>query len=659
MCGFAGIYCFNSKAQSDIHFYLESMGESIDHRGPDHRGYYIDEMESFGFVHNRLSIIDLSSTGNQPMESLDKRFIISFNGEIYNHQDIRHEINKDFAGYPWKGHSDTETLLASVQIWGLEKTLKKITGMFAIGLYDKLNKELTLIRDRFGEKPLYYGFTGDQSHRSFIFSSELSSFRSLPFFNNSINRSSLAQLLRFTFIAAPNSIYNGILQLQPGSLFKLKFPIVNYSLEGSCWWNLLDEYQRLSQNQYTDDNYALEILEEKLTKSVLQQSVSDVPIGTFLSGGIDSSLITALLQKNSIKPIKTFTIGTKDNSLNESDYAKSVSNYLGTDHTQLIIQPEEIINNIVNLPSIYSEPFADSSQLPTYLVSKLAIDNGLKVAISGDGADELFGGYVRHIYGPSLWKKISLIPFSLRRILGKLLLLIPPQFWNLLGLYLPVSQLSNKVYKLSKRLKYINSIDDLYISLVTVCEDSTAQIITSSQDQIVNKAPSPLDFELPKSASDNPALKMMLMDTLNYLPNDILTKVDRASMNVSLETRAPFLDHNVFNVSARLPHSLKINPNLKYNNSKWALRQILYKYVPPDLIDRPKAGFAIPIGDWLRGPLRPWAEDLLNPSKIINQGFLNPSMVNKTWEKHLNTHKNSPYKIWTILMWQAWLEKWT
>ncbi len=654
MCGLAGLWRFHNTSEDDLQENARLMSRSISHRGPDDFGEWHDAEKGLILTHQRLSILDLSQAGHQPMISNSGRYVIAFNGEIYNHLDLRKSLLIENQAPPWHGHSDTETLLAAFEAWGIENTLKKSVGMFAIALWDRKQKILHLVRDRFGEKPLYYGFTGDSNEKSLVFASELSAIRSIPAFNNTISTESLTQLLRFSVLASPNSIYKNIKQLCPGQIISFSYPIQSIMPKPKSWWCFRSILEHSKENLFLEEKEGLLQLESTLAKTINQQSLADVPLGSFLSGGIDSSLITALLQKNSMQPVRTMTIAFEENSYNEAPYARAVADHLGTDHTETILTANDAFELITSLPRIYSEPFADSSQLPTHLVCREARKKGLTVALSGDGGDELFGGYNRYFWGPRIWNQLSWLPIGIRHILGSVVNSIPPSRWDCIGHYLPINQVGHKAHKLADRLVNVRTSDELYRSLVSEWRDPKSMLLNRD----ICEASSPIDWSLPESLLGDPVARMMAYDTLNYLPNDILTKVDRAAMAVGLETRSPFLDHRVAEIACRLPMKMKIRKDSDQGQSKWALRQILYKYVPQHLIDRPKAGFAMPIGMWLRNELRPWAEDLLSNSLIRKQGYLQPELIQKLWKQHLSEKFDHTNRLWTILMWQAWLQEW-
>ena len=653
MCGIAGLLS-SKRNDLDLDNELKKMVTSIQHRGPDNTGFWNDSDLPFKMAHQRLSIIDLNITGNQPMISHSGRYVLTLNGEIYNHKQLRFELEKSYHISNWRGHSDTEVFLELIEELGVKTALIKSEGMFAFALWDRKEKTLILARDRMGEKPLYYGFSGFGSNRIFLYGSELSCISSWKYFNNKVNRHALSQLLNYGAISAPNTIFKDIKQLPPGHIFKLNTTNLLETTLSNPWWTFNESISKSLSNQFTSEKEALIYLEETLIQAVNKQSVADVEIGSFLSGGIDSSLITALLQNQTNSKVRTFTIGFEESSFDESGYAKAVAQYLGTNHTETIMTACDAQKIIPNLSSIYSEPFADSSQIATHLVCREAHNNGLKVALSGDGGDELFGGYNRYFLGPRIWDRISVLPFNIRKLLGSFILKIPPSAIDLLGDYIKISRLGHKSHKLANRLSYINSIDELYMSLISEWQNQY-ELLKPNID-ITNSAekPYPKGVEIPSSINEDQIAKMMAYDTLNYLPNDILTKVDRAAMCNSLETRAPFLDHNVLECAWRIPTNYKTGE--RKNIGKLILKKILSKYMPLELIERPKMGFGVPVGEWIRGPLKEWSSDLLAKDKIESQGFLKPELINNLYSEHQSRRYNHTAKLWHILMWQSWLE---
>ena len=624
------------------------MADALIHRGPDDSGIWSDAPIGIALGHRRLSIVDLSAAGHQPMHSVAGRFVIAFNGEIYNHLELRAELE----GITWRGHSDTETLLAGFEAWGVETTLTKAVGMFAIALWDKQNKQLTLVRDRFGEKPLYYGWVNG----AFVFGSELKALRAYPGFDNPVCREALAQYMRFSYVPAPLSIYQEIFKLEPGCLLTLN-ELPN-SIQITRWWALADIVQVAQDNLIADEVEAVEALEQCLANAVKLQSLADVPLGAFLSGGVDSSTIVALMQRQAMRPVKTFTVGFEDAGFDESPHAKAVAQHLGTEHSELFVSSAEAQSVIPQLPTMYDEPFADSSQIPTHLVSKAAKQQ-VTVALSGDAGDELFGGYNRYFWGPRIWNRLSWLPYPVRQVLGTVFSAVPSTKWDGLGSKLGVVRPGEKLNKLGRAMKGVRNLDDLYMSLVSEWQDPASVVRTGDglprflpNDENLSLRGNVADSSTQVPTSLSSAERMMYRDSMSYLPDDILCKVDRAAMATSLETRVPFLDHRVAELAWRMPLHMKI----RGNQGKWALRQVLYKYVPRELIDRPKAGFGIPVGQWLRGPLRDWAEGLLDEQRLQREGYFCPEPIRTKWAEHLSGQRDHTSSLWTVLMFQAWLE---
>ena len=660
MCGVAGLLCTKNTIlpSDDLDRIVHKMASALDLRGPDSSGFWSDSASRIALSHRRLAVLDLSPAGHQPMHSISGRFTISFNGEIYNHLAIRAELTKMGVIPRWRGNSDTETLLAAVEHWGLDDTLKRCVGMFALVLWDSKYRTLSLARDRLGEKPLYYGWTGNGGQGAFVFASELKGILAYPGFNAPVSVAALYRYLRFTYIAAPLSIYEGIFKLEPGCILTIKGEPPQYApsapilvgqrygnLEIHSWWSLEQSVAYSRARPFESETIAIDELESALLKAVQAQSIADVPLGAFISGGVDSSTIVALMQSQSSNRVKTFTIGFDEKGFDESLYARAVADYLGTDHHEMRVSSKMAQDVIPSLPWMYDEPFADSSQIPTYLVCKAARQH-VTVALSGDGGDELFGGYNRYFWGPQVWSRLSWLPFPLRRLLGGAVGIIPIEVWDGASGVTGVFRLGDKAQKLGNRLSTVKSMDDLYWSLVSEWDPS------SVVKGINQASPSPWESNSALSPEFKPVERMLFRDAVTYLPDDILCKVDRAAMACSLETRVPFLDHRVVELAWRLPLNMKI----RGNTGKWALRQVLYKYVPKELIERPKAGFAIPIGQWLRGPLRDWAEGLLGESRLHREGYFHPGPIREAWSKHLTGKRDHTPKIWAVLMFQAWLE---
>jgi asparagine synthase (glutamine-hydrolysing) len=653
MCGFAGLLSNIPFESVNLRRLAASMASKVRHRGPDSSGVWCDDHGIFSVAHQRLAVLDISPAGSQPMVSKSSRFVLTYNGEIYNHLDIRKKLEQ-ITSYSWNSHSDTETLLVALELWGVSKTLDSLRGMFAIALWDRTRRQLTLARDRFGEKPLYWGYASDEADSPLLFGSDLASLVSYPHFDKRVNHSLLPQFLSSGAISAPHTVYKNIFHLQPGYCITISPNQRSVPANSESWWSFTSMISNSRADIFDDPYEALYSLENSLTDSVKSQSLSDVPLGSFLSGGIDSSLITALLQQNSSHSVRTFTIGFEESNYNEAPFAKRIAQYLGTDHTEATLTSDDALRAIPNIPNFYSEPFADSSQIPTYLVCSQAKQAGLTVALSGDGGDELFGGYNRYFWAPRIWSKISFLPPHVRCLLGKLIRACPDLFWSLVSPLLGISLLPDKANKLATRLRHVHTIDDLYYSLTSEYFHSPLPLNKNFLHALQPSSSFLPCYPLLDDPSFHSFERMMIFDTLNYLPSDILTKVDRASMATSLEVRAPFLDINVAQIAWRLPSNLKINHDLARNSSKIALRLILDKYIPAKLLDRPKAGFGIPLASWLRGPLRCWADELLDPSLLYQQGIFDSTLVSNLWRQHLSTKFDHTSRLWSILMWQAW-----
>ncbi len=648
MCGIAGVLQ-RGIGPNEWDTVLRSMTETLRHRGPDDSGIWRDPTAGVGLGHRRLSIIDLSPAGHQPMLSRDGRYIVVFNGEIYNFRSLRDELERE--GCSFRGHSDTEVLLASVSQWGLEKAIGRFFGMFAFALWDRQQRSLALVRDRLGKKPLYYGRLG----RSFVFASELKAFRLHPHFKAEIDRDILALYLRHNYVPAPYSIYKGILKLSPGTILTVSpdegLPVP----QPTAYWSAKEVAEHgVSQLLRISEEDAVEQLDALLRDTVRVRMESDVPLGAFLSGGIDSSLVVSLMQSQSMRPVKTFTIGFNEEAYNEAPYAKRVADHLGTEHTDHYVSSQEAIGVIPSLPGLYDEPFADSSQIPVALLCALARRH-VTVSLSGDGGDEGFAGYDRYLLGKTIWKAIGWLPPQPRAFCGKLIRTLSVQRWqNLISRmrYLLPGQVhtrgaGHKLYALAEVLAAPDSYE-IYHQLVSHWKQPDQLVPGSREPQTALTA-----------RQQRPALsdfidRMMYLDTVSYLPDDLLVKVDRASMGVSLEVRAPLLDHRVIEFGWRLPLSMKV----RKGQGKWILRRMLERYVPRDLFERPKMGFGVPLDSWLRGPLRDWAESLLDESRLRREGFFNPAPIREKWREHLSGHRDWHYHLWDVLMFQAWTEKW-
>jgi asparagine synthase (glutamine-hydrolysing) len=647
MCGIAGYLgasaAFDWSAGPEV---LRRMGQAIAHRGPDHADVWVDADAQVGLVHRRLSIVELSEAGNQPMSSAGGRFVMVFNGEIYNHLELRDRLGE--AAPSWRGHADTETLLAGFEAWGVDETITRSVGMFALAVWDREQRELTLTRDRLGEKPLYYGWQGG----TLLFGSELKALRAHPAFTAPVNRDALCLLLRHNAISAPHSIFQGIAKLVPGSLLTLS--LAARDAEPRRYWDLRDVVADGLQNPFGGTPAdAVDRLDTLLRDAVRGQMMSDVPLGAFLSGGVDSSTIVALMQAQSSRPVRTFTIGVPDQNYQEAEHARAVAKHLGTDHTELEVTPQQALDVIPRLPALYDEPFADSSQIPTFLVAQMARRH-VTVSLSGDGGDEVFSGYNRYVLANTLWRRFSKLPRAGRAGLGSALTAVSPPAWDRLlrplqsRLPTGIGQ-ANVGEKLHKGADVMGarSGEDLYRMLVSHWQDPASVVIGAVEPGTVLTTPAL------QPRTDGFIHRMMALDTLAFLPDDILVKVDRAAMAVSLETRVPLLDHRVVAFAWSLPLDYKLRGGV----GKWPLRQVLYRYVPRELIERPKMGFSVPIDTWLRGPLRDWAEDLLEPGRLAQEGYFNPAPIRRKWDEHLSGRRNWQYALWDVLMFQLWLRR--
>lgn len=625
MCGIIGLIGqFKHKQEN-----LEQACQRLQRRGPDSQGVWLSPQQEVGFAHVRLAIQDLSEHGHQPMLSVDQRYVLVFNGEIYNHYELRTALAEQAP--PWCGHSDTETLLACFVAWGVEQTLKQAVGMFAIALWDQQERCLTLARDRFGEKPLYYS----QQAQGLMFASELKALMPMPEFDRTINRGALALLMRHNYIPAPYTIFERVYKLPPASFIQLS---AEHLFAGHEWpepqayWSAYAVAKHSSDRVFTDDNKAIEAFESVLSQAVKGQMLADVKLGAFLSGGTDSSLIVAMMQKQSGQAVKTFSIGFHQQEYNEAEYAKAVAKHLGTDHTELYMDGQDALTVFQNLPQVYCEPFADSSQLPVLLMMGLTAQH-VKVALSGDAGDELFGGYKRYARAQAWWDRCQKIPRPLRHIAANAASLLAQQT--------AVGSRQEKLLQLSQILSAKDTVQ-FYHPFVSYWKQAEELVIQA------DRLPTCFDGKPLRNLQET----MMILDTLSYLPDDILVKVDRAAMYHSLETRVPLLDHRVFEFV------WDIHPRYKHRDgqAKWLMKQLLYRYVPRDLLDRPKKGFSVPLGQWLRGPMKTWAADLLSQERLQQQGLFDAAKIQTVWQQHQQQRGDWSAQLWGVLMMQAWLD---
>jgi asparagine synthase (glutamine-hydrolysing) len=638
MCGIVGFWDFKKRhGQTFLEKTVQKMADQIAHRGPDSFGLWVDERQGIALGHRRLSIVDLSPTGHQPMISRSERYIIIYNGEIYNAEEIRSKLIP--LGYTFKGTSDTEVILEACDAWGVEKTASELIGMFAFSLWDQKERKLFIVRDRLGIKPLYWGFHNDV----LFFGSQLKNFRPHPSFTPVLNQDAVASYLKFNYVPTPSCVFQDFYKLKPGHILSID---QNKNIVETQFWDLRQIILKGKSNlQKASPLEIQDQLETLMKDAVKRRMIADVPLGAFLSGGIDSSTVVALMQAQSSTPVKTFTIGFVEDQYNEAHYAKKVADHLKTEHYEHYLKAEEAFDIIPNLPEWFDEPFADSSQIPTYLVSKLARQH-VTVSLSGDGGDELFAGYNRYKFANRMWGYLKYFPSPLKSALKKMIESLPPQRWNsLLPFLSPLLKIQNpgdKLHKLAKVLHF-SDLQQLYENLISQWLPP-ANIFLQGQDR----------FIWPQQEKKlNDIENMQFMDMLTYLPDDILAKVDRASMAVSLEARVPLLDHRLVEFIWSIPDHLKIHNG----QTKWILRQILNKYVPSHLFERPKVGFGIPLGEWLQGPLKNWASELLTPEKLQINGF-NANPILEQWNNHQKGYQNWQYSLWTVLMFQSWMQAW-
>ncbi len=648
MCGISGFLDLSyQNSADDLRTVAMRMADTLRHRGPNDAGVWADADAGIALSMRRLAILDLSAAGHQPMESRSGRYIVVFNGEIYNYEDLRSELSKGEQGYSFRGSSDTEVMLAAFEKWGVEQSVIRFNGMFAFAVWDRHDRSLTLGRDRFGEKPLYYFRSG----RQFIFGSELKALRAHPGFSSEVDLDAVSLFLRYSCVPAPYSIYRNTSKLPPATLLRVSAD--DFSANPRAYWSLREVVETaVADPLKCSQQEAVERLDSLLRDAIQIRMRSDVPLGAFLSGGIDSSTVVSLMQTQTSARVKTFSIGSHDQELDEAHEASTIARYLGTDHTELYVTPQEAMAVIPSLPRIYDEPFADSSQIPTILVSHLAREH-VTVSLSGDGGDELFGGYSRHTWGDTLNSGLDRLPLFLRRIGAAGIKKVPPDSWDsFFRAWKPVTpirwQQRMPGYKLHKLASILESRDvhALYEKLVCHWPDPSTILSEVPEDSTLFSVDA--GQRIGRVAED-----MMYLDTVGYLPNDILVKLDRATMAFGLEGRAPLLDHRVAEFAWRLPLEMRI----RERQGKWILRQVLYRYVPREMVDRPKSGFGIPLAAWLRGPLRDWAESLLAASRIRGDGYFNDAPILRMWGEHLSGTANWEYHLWDVLMFQAWLDE--
>ena len=642
MCGITGFWNPAGVNEQEARAIVVRMANVIHHRGPDDGGDWIDPQAGIALGSRRLAILDLTPLGHQPMQSADGRFVITFNGEIYNFHELRAELAA--GGATFRGRSDTEVLLAAIDRWGVRRTLERCNGMFAFAVWDRETHALHLARDRAGEKPLYYGWSG----QTLIFGSELKSLRAHPAFRSDINRTALAAFFQRGYVPGPLSIYRGIYKLPPGSVLTLR---ADHGFRGAPipYWSMDEAAEAGVARPFEGStNDAIDTLDHLLRDAVKLRMEADVPLGAFLSGGIDSSLVVALMQAQATSPVRTFTIGFHESKYNEAEYAKAVSRHLGTEHTELYVTPEQARAVIPRLPTLYDEPFADTSQIPTYLVCELARQS-VTVSLSGDAGDELFGGYRRHQLGPSIWRSIRWVPHGVRRTAARVLGFSQG----------PAGSVERTINRLTRRLTGKRNLSERIRQFADMLSTRSPADVYTTLMTYWRQSPSPRgrvltvgDLVAGPHLGGDPTHVMMSLDATGYLPDDILVKLDRASMGVSLEARIPLLDPRVIDFAWRLPVKWKI----RHGEGKWLLRQLLYRYVPPALVSRPKQGFGLPVADWLRRPLRDWAESLLDEHRLRREGLLDPAPIRRKWSEHLSGETRWDYQLWTVLMFQAWTE---
>ena len=603
------------------------MTDALRHRGPDDAGYWMDPDSGVGLGHRRLAILDLSPEGRQPMRSASGRYIVVFNGEVYNFGELRTDL--EHQGVRFRGRSDTEVMLAAIERWGVPDAVRRFAGMFAFALWDVADRTLHLVRDRLGEKPLYYGWMG----RTFLFGSELKALRAHPAWHGDVDRGALVSYLRHSYVPSPHSIYQGVRKVSPGTIVTVSHGRPNSVCEHRYWSARQVVESALADPLDGSEGEIIDACDALLRRVVRREMVADVPLGAFLSGGTDSSTVVAIMQAQSARPVRTFTIGFPEGEYNEADQAKAVAAHLGTDHTELYVTPREMLGVIPRLPLLYDEPFADSSQIPTFLVAQMT-RNHVTVSLSGDGGDEMFGGYTRYSRAERVWRAVRRLPVPFRGTVGAALATLPRDpDWG------------DRMRKIGRVVRE-RTVPAMYREVVSQCGTPEALVCGGAE------LPSVFADEGEMARTRHCVESMMYLDLVSYLPDDILVKVDRATMGVSLESRAPFLDHEVMALAWRVPLRLK----RRSGQGKWLLREVLYRYVPRDLVERPKKGFGVPLHSWLSGPLREWSENLLHPVRLGREGFFSPAAIAELWARHRSGAQRVQEVLWTVLMFQAWLE---
>lgn len=640
MCGIAGFLSRGGLDPADAGDVLRAMTDAIAHRGPDDAGVWVDPDAGVALGHRRLSILDLSELGHQPMSDQGGRYCLVYNGEIYNFRELRQAL--EAGGERFRGHSDTEVLLAAIGRWGVRGALERANGMFAFAVWDRHEGVLTLARDRIGEKPLYYGWV----QGALVFASELRSLERFPGFSGEIDRDALALFLRHTHVPGPFTVYRGVRKLLPGTLLRIRPGEPSPGPPPEVYWALADVVRRARRAPFRGSlTEAADGLEARLREVVRSRMTSDVPLGAFLSGGVDSSVITALMQALGSRSVRTFTVGFHEGAYDEARDARAVAEHLGTEHTELYVDPSAALELVPRLGEVFDEPFADSSQIPTHLVASLA-RRDVTVVLSGDAGDEVFGGYNRYFWGRSIWRAIGWVPVGLRARLAYVLARVDSDTWDRLGSGLRGGRTLAERVRQAQELLPTRDSRALYRTLVSHWQRPTRALVGAHEPEtrLTRGADEVLRLGLVE--------EMMYLDTLGYLPDDILVKVDRAAMAVGLETRIPFLDPELLEFAWSLPLSYRVGAR----TGKRVLREVLYRYVPRPLVDRPKAGFAVPLASWLRGELRPWAEELLDAKRLEREGVFRAAPIRALWEAHLSGRERWHAELWCVLMFQAWAE---